>query len=165
MKASSIYEKLAKTAALTTLAASALVGVTTAQARLHYIQDVQYVQGSAQLVITPPQLVIQAPLPQVYVAPVEVRRPRPVVIAPVVTPPIYAPAYVATYVPGRIYYIKGRPYLNGHPYVRAHGHGNGYGNGHGHYKPKYLKHRHGRDDRWDRHDGRHDQGRHGGPRY
>ncbi len=165
MKASSIYEKLAKTAALTALAASALVGVTTAQARPHYIQDVQYVQGSAQLVITPPQLVIQAPLPQVYVAPVEVRRPRPVVIAPVVTPPIYAPAYVATYVPGRIYYIKGRPYLNGHPYVRAHGHGNGYGNGHGHYKAKHFKRHHDRDDRWDRNDGRHDEGRRGGSRH
>lgn len=160
MKASSIYTKLAKTAALTTLAASALVGVTTAQARPHYIQDVQYVQGGAQLVITPPQLVIQAPLPQVYVAPV-VQHPRPVVIAPVVAPvaaPVYAPAYVATYVPGRIYYIKGRPYLNGHPYVRGHAYG--------HYKVKHHKRHHHDDDRFDRHevrrDGRHDQGRHVG---
>lgn len=156
MKTSSIYAKLAKTAVLTTLAASALVVVTTAQARPHYIQDVQYVQGGAQLVITPPQLVIQAPLPPVYVAPVEVHRPRPVVIAPVVAPRAYAPAYTATYVPGRIYYIKGRPYLNGHPYVRGHGNANG------HYKSKHFKRHHDRDDRWDRHDGRHDDGRRGG---
>jgi hypothetical protein len=154
MNASSIYTKLAKTAALTTLAASALVGTTTVQARSHYIQDVQYVQGGAQLVITPPQLVIQAPLPPVYVAPVEVHRPRPVVVAPVAAPRIYAPAYTATYVPGRIYYIKGRPYLNGHPYVRGHAYG--------HYKPKHLNRRHDRDDRWDHHEGRHDEGRRGG---
>lgn len=156
MKASSIYTKLAKSAALAALAASALVGVTTAQARPYYIQEVQYVQGGAQLVITPPQIVIQAP-PPVYVAPVEVRRPRPVVLAPVVAPPVY----VRTYVPGRIYYIKGRPYLNGYPYVRSHAHGNAYG----HYKAKHLKRHHGRDDRWDRRDGRHDQGRHVGQRH
>ena len=125
MKATSIYAKVAKTAAFAALAMTALVA-TTAQARPHYIQDVQYVQGGSQLVITPPQLVIQAP-PPVYVAPVEVRRPRPVVLAPMVAPPVY----VRTYVPGRIYYIKGRPYLNGHPYVR--------GKGYGHYKAKDRK--------------------------
>jgi hypothetical protein len=64
--------------------------------------------------------------------------------------------YVTTYVPGRMYYIKGRPYLNGHPYVRGHGNGNG------HYKAKHFKRHHDRDDRWDRHDGRHDEGRRGG---
>ena len=150
MKATSIYAKVAKTAAFAALVMTALVA-TTAQARPQYIQDVQYVQGGAQLVITPPQLVIQAPPPPpVYVAPVEVRRPRPVVLAPMVAPPVY----VRTYVPGRIYYIKGRPYLNGHPYVR--------GKGYGHYKAKHAKRHHDRDDRWDRHDGRHDEGRHVG---
>ena len=154
MKQSAIYSKLAKTvaktAALATLAVIALVA-TTAQARPHFIQDVQYVQGGAQVVITPPQLVIQAPLPQVYVAP-EAVYPRHAVVVPV-NAPVYGPRYVRD----RIYYINGRAYINGHPYVR--------GNAYGHYKPKHLKHRHGRDDRWDRHDGRHDQGRHGGSRY
>lgn len=152
MKVTSIYAKVAKTAVFATLAMTAMV-VTTAQARPHYIQDVQYVQGGTQLVITPPQLVIQAP-PPLYVAPVEVRRPRPVVLAPVVAPPVY----VRTYVPGRIYYIHGRAYLNGHPYVRGHAYG--------HYKVKHHKRHH---DRWDRrdgrHDGSHDQGRHVGPRH
>jgi hypothetical protein len=159
MKQSAIYSKLVKTAALATLAVTALVA-TTAQARPHFIQDVQYVQGGAQLVITPPQLVIQAPLPQVYVAPVQ-----PVYAQPVYTQPVYPrhvlvqpqPVYTTTYVPGRIYYINGHPYLNGHPYV--------YGHGKGHYKPKHFKRHHDHDDRWDRHDGRHDQGRHGGPRH
>jgi hypothetical protein len=138
MKVSSIYSKLAKTAALATLAAGALVVSTASQARPQYIQDVQYVQVAPQLVITPPQLVVQAP---VYVAPV-VRHPRPVVLGSV------------AYVPGRIYYINGRPYLNGHPYVRGHAYG--------HYKPKHLNRHHGRDDRFDRQEGRHDEGRHGG---
>jgi hypothetical protein len=158
MKQSAIYSKLAKTvaktaaktAALAALAVTALVA-TTAQARPHFIQDVQYVQGGAQLVITPPQLVIQAPLPQVYVAPVQ-----PVYNQPVYAQPVYPrhvlvqpqPVYTTTYLPGRIYYINGRPYLNGHPY-RGHG----------------KKRHHDREDRWDRHDGRHDQGRHGGSRY
>lgn len=147
MNASSIYIKLAKTAVLTTLAASALVVSTVAQARSHYIQEVQYVQGGAQLVITPPQVVIQAP---VIVAP-PVRHHRPAVYAPVLAP-VVAPAYASVYEPrylrGRIYYINGRPYLNGHPYVRGHAYG--------HYKQKHLKRHH------DRHDGRHDQGRHVG---
>ena len=152
MKASSIYAKFAQKAALAVLAASALVGVTTAQARPHYIQDVQYVQGGAQLVITPPQLVIQAPLPQVYVAPAVVH-PRHAVVVPV-NAPVYGPRYVRD----RIYYINGRAYMNGHRYyVRGHAYG--------HYKPKHLKHRHGRDDRFDRHDGRHDEGRRVGPRH
>ncbi len=156
MKANSIYAKLAKTTALATLAVSALVA-TTAQARPHYIQDVQYVQGGAQLVITPPQLVIQAPLPQVYVAPTVVY-PRHAVVVPV-NAPVYGPRYVRD----RIYYINGRAYMNGHRYIRGHAYG--------HYKVKHPKHhhdrfdRHGRHDRYDRHDGRHDQGRHGGPRY
>jgi hypothetical protein len=156
MKATSMYSKLARTVALATLAASALVVSTASQARPHYIQDVQYVQGGAQLVITPPQLVIQAPLPQVYVAPVVVHQ-RPVVMAPVLVPAA-PPVYAATYVPGRIYYINGRAYLNGHPYVRGHAYG--------HYKVKHHKRHHDRDDRFDRHevrrDGRHDQGRHVG---
>jgi hypothetical protein len=137
MKASSIYSKLAKTAALATLAASAMVVSTATQARPHYIQDVQYVQVAPQLVITPPQLVIQAP---VYVAP-PVRHPRPAVYAPVVAPvvvPAYGPVYGPRYVRGHVYYINGRPYLNGYPYYRRHGH------------RQHI----------DRHDGRHDQGRH-----
>jgi hypothetical protein len=147
MEQSAIFSKLAKTAALATLAVTALVA-TTAQARPHFIQDVQFVQGGAQLVITPPQLVIQAPLPQVYVAPVQ-----PVYAQPVYTQPVYPrhvivqphPVYTTNYVPGRIYYINGHPYLNGHPYR-------------GHAKKRHH-------DRWDRHDGRHDEGRHGGSRH
>jgi hypothetical protein len=141
MKATSMYSKLARTVALATLAASALVVSTASQARPHYIQDVQYVQGGAQLVITPPQVVIQAP---VYVAP-PVRHLRPVVVAPVVAPvvvPAYGPVYGPRYVRGHVYYINGRPYLNGYPYYRRHGH-----------------HQHN-DRHFDRHDGRHDQGRH-----
>jgi hypothetical protein len=156
MKASSIYAKLAKTAALTTLAASALVGATAAQARPHYIQDVQYVQGGAQLVVTPPQLVIQAPLPHVYVAPTVVH-PRPMVMAPVVAPvvvPVNAPIYGPRFVRDRIYYVHGRAYVNGYPYIRGHAYG--------HYKPKHHKRHH---DRWDDNQGRHDNGRHVGPRH
>jgi hypothetical protein len=159
MKVTSIYAKVAQTATFTvTFAALAMTALaaSTAQARPQYIQDVQYVQGGAQLVITPPQLVIQAPLPPVYVAPVEVHRPRPVVIAPVVAP-VAPPVYVTKYVPGRIYYINGRAYLNGHPYVRGHAYG--------HYKVKHHKRHHDRDDRWDRHYGRHGEGRHVGPRH
>ena len=144
MMQSAIYSKLAKTASLAFLGVTALIAATTAQARPHYIQDVQYVQGGAQLVITPPQLVIQAPLPQVYVAPA----PR-VYTQPVYAQPVYPrhvrvlpqPVYSANYYPGRIYYINGYPYLNGHPY-RGHGkkhhkvkhfkHDHGHGNGHGH---------------------------------
>lgn len=144
MKASSIYSTIAKSAAktatLAALAVTALVSAATAQARPHYYQDVQYVQGGAQLVISPPQLVIQAPLPQVYVAPA----------LPVYTQPVYQrhvrvvtqPVYTTTYAPGRIYYIQGHPYLNGHPYRghgknrhhdrHGHGKGHGHGNGHGH---------------------------------
>ena len=149
MKATSMYSKLAKTVALAALAASALAVSTVSQARPHYIQDVQYVQGGAHVLITPPQLVIQAPLPQVYVAPAVVH-PRHAVVVPVNTP-VYGPRYVRD----RIYYINGRAYMNGHRYyVRGHAYG--------HYKPKHLKHHHGRDDRFDRHDGRHDEGRRGG---
>ena len=154
MMQSAIYSKLAKTASLAFLGVTALIAATTAQARPHYIQDVQYVQGGAQLVITPPQLVIQAPLPQVYVAPA-VAYPRHAVGVPVKAP-VYGPRYVRD----RIYYINGRAYMNGHRYyVRGHAYG--------HYKPKHLKHHHGRDrhDRDDRHHGRHDQGRHGGSRH
>jgi hypothetical protein len=150
MQATSIYAKVAKTAAFAALAMTAWVA-TTAQARPHYmqdVQDVQYVQGGAQLVITPPQLVIQAPLPQVYVAPAVVH-PRHAVVVPVNTP-VYGPRYVRD----RIYYINGRAYMNGHRYIRGHAYG--------HYKVKHPKHRH---DRLDRHDDRHDQGRHGAPRY
>lgn len=139
---SAIYSKLVKTAALAFLGVTAFIAATTAQARPHYYQDVQYVQGGAQLVITPPQLVIQAPLPQVYVAPA----PR-VYAQPVYAQPVYPrhvrvlpqPVYSTTYYPGRIYYINGRPFLNGHPYRghgklrhhERHGHGHGYGHGHG----------------------------------
>jgi hypothetical protein len=150
MMQSAIYSKLAKTAALAVLGVTALVASGTVQARPHYYQDVQYVQGGAQLVITPPQLVIQAPLPQVYVA------PQPVYAQPVYTQPVYAqpvyprpvrvlpqPVYGTTYYPGRIYYINGYPYLNGHPYRGhgkkrhydkhfEHGHGSGHGHGNGH---------------------------------
>ena len=143
MKASSIYSTFAKSAALAALAVTALVGATTAQARPHYIQDVQYLQVSPQLVITPPQLIVQAP---VYVHPRQVyqQHPRPAYVQPIVVqePVQYAPPYPTRYVTGRIYYIDGRPFLNGHPYrgygkVRhhkhhGHGHGNGHGNGHGH---------------------------------
>jgi hypothetical protein len=146
MKSNSIYGKLIKAAVLATLTVGTLVVTTASQARPHYNQDVQYVQGGAQVVITPPQLVIQAPLPQVYVAPAVVY-PRHAMVAPV-NAPVYGPRYMRD----RIYYIHGRAYINGHPYVRGHAYG--------HYKPKHLKHRHGRDDRWDRHDGRRDQGRH-----
>ena len=154
MKASSIYSTIAKSAALAALAVTALVTATSAQARPHYYQDVQYVQGGAQLVITPPQLVIQAPLPQVYVAPAVVY-PRHAVGVPVKAP-VYGPRYVRD----RIYYINGRAYMNGHRYYAR-------GHAYGHYKPKHLKHHHGRDrhDRDDRHHGRHDQGRHGGSRH
>ena len=161
MKQSAIYSKLAKTvaktAALAGLAVTALVA-TTAQARPHFIQDVQYVQGGAQLVITPPQLVIQAPLPQVYVAPVQPVYPRHVLVQPQPQPQPQ-PVYTTTYDQGRIYYIQGRPYLNGHPYVRGHG------NGHYKDKAKHFKRHHDHDDRWDRHDGRHDEGRRGGSRH
>jgi hypothetical protein len=152
MQASSMYSKLAKTAAVAvsaTLAVTALM-VSTAHARPYYVQDVQYVQVAPQLIITPPQVVIQAPVYQapVYVAP-PVRYARPVVIAPVVAPvlvPTYAPVYGARYVQGRIYYINGRPYLNGYPYVRGHAYG--------HYKVKHHKRNHGhhdRDERFDHH--------------
>ena len=126
MKASSIYSTIAKSAAVAALAVTALVTAASAQARPHYIQDVQYVQGGAQLVITPPQLVIQAPLPQVYVAP-SVVYPRQAVVVPV-NPPIYGPRYVRD----RIYYVNGRAYMNGHRYIR--------GNAYGHYKEKHHKH-------------------------
>ncbi len=147
MKATSIYAKVAKIAAFAALAMTALVS-TTSQARPHYMQDVQ---GGAQLGITPPQLVIQAPLPQVYVAP-SVVHPRHAVVVPV-NAPVYGPRYVRD----RIYYINGRAYMNGHRYIRGHAYG--------HYKVKHPKHRHDRLDRFDRHDGRHDQGRHGGARH
>jgi hypothetical protein len=132
MKQSAIYSKLAKTAALAVLGVTALLATGAAQARPHYYHDVQYVQGGAQLVITPPQLVLQAPLPAVYVATQPVYT-RPIVVQP---QPVY---YTRTYIPGRIYYINGRPFLNGHPYrghgkLRHHGkhfeHGHGYGHGH-----------------------------------
>ena len=150
MQATSIYAKITKTAAFAALAMTAWVA-TTAQARPHYIQDVQYVQGGAQLVITPPQLVIQAPLPQVYVAPPVVVQPRQAVVVPV-NPPVYGPRYVRD----RIYYVNGRAYMNGQRYIR--------GNAYGHYKEKKPKHKHHKrnkhhDDRGERHD----QGRHGGP--
>ncbi len=149
MKATSIYEKVAKTAAFAALAVTALVA-TTAQARPHDIQDVQYVQGGAQVVITPPQLVIQAPLPQVYVAPA-VLYPRHAVVVPV-NAPVYGPRYVRD----RIYYINGRAYMNGQRYIR--------GNAYGHYKEKKPKHKHHkRNKHHDDRDDRHDQGRHGGP--
>lgn len=47
MKASAIYSTIAKSAALAALAVTVLVGATTAQARPHYIHDVQYVQDGA----------------------------------------------------------------------------------------------------------------------
>ena len=139
MKASSMYLKLAKTGVVAVSAALAVTALmmNAAQARPYYVQDVQYVQLAPQLVITPPQVVIQSP---VYVAP-PVRHPRPVVYAPVVAPvvvPAYAPVYGPRYVRGHIYYINGRPYLNGYPYYRRHGHRQ----------------------QIDSHDGRHDQGRH-----
>lgn len=146
MKATSIYAKATKTAAFAALAMTAWVS-TTAQARPHYIQDVQYVQGGAQVVITPPQLVIQAPLPQVYVAP-PVVYPRQAVVVPV-SPPVYGPRYVRD----RIYDINGRAYMNGHPYVRGHAYG--------HYKEKKQKNKKHDKHHQDR-DDRHDQGRHGG---
>ena len=157
MKQSVIYSKLAKTAArtvartatLAALAATAIIGVTTAQARPHYVQDVQYVPGGAQVVITPPQVVIQAPLPQVYVAP-PVVHPRQAVVVPV-NPPVYGPRYVRD----RIYYINGRAYMNGHRYVRGHAYG--------HYKEKKPKHKHHKHHKHNNDPGeRHDQGRHGG---
>jgi hypothetical protein len=148
MKASSIYLSIvrsaSKSAFVAALAVTALVTAPTAQARPHYYHDAQYVQGGAQLVISPPQLVIQAPLPHVYVAPVQ-----PVYTQPVYTQPVYPrhvrvlpqPVYSTTYyLPGRIYYINGYPYLNGHPYrgygkkhhhVKHFKHGHGYGHGHG----------------------------------
>lgn len=149
MKTSLIYSRWAKTAAVAvsaTLAVAALM-TTTAQARPYNVQDVQYVQVAPQLVITPPQMVIQAP---VYVAP-PVRYPRSVVVAPVVAPvvvPAYGPVYGPRYVRGHVYYINGRPYLNGYPYYRRHGH-------------RQHIDRHA-DRHLDRHDGRHDQGRHVG---
>jgi hypothetical protein len=89
------------------MAVTALVVSTSAQARPHYIQDVQYVQVAPQVVITPPQLLVQAP---VLVQPAHV---RPVVVQQVVN---HGPRFV----PGRIYYINGHPFLNGQPY-RGHG--------------------------------------------
>jgi hypothetical protein len=146
MKASSMYGKLAKVAVTATLVASAMVVSTASQARPHYAQDVQYVQGGAQLVITAPQLVIQAP---VYAAPPvtyerHISRP-PAIYAPVVAPvvvPAYGPVYGPRYVRGYIYYIDGRPYLNGYPYYRRHGH------------RQHIDHHHVR------HGGKHDHGRH-----
>jgi hypothetical protein len=158
MKTSAIYSTLAKSAAKSTLlaalAVTALVGATAAQARPHYIQDVQYVQVAPQVVITPPQLVVQTP---VFVQPAHVRPSHvyPSHVRPVVVQ--HQAVYGHRFVPGRIYYIHGRPFLNGHPYVRVHGNG--------HYKPKHIKHHHDRGDRWDRHDGRHDEGRRGGSRH
>jgi hypothetical protein len=137
--ASSIYAKITKTAAFTALAAVSIVAATTAQARPHFIQDVQYIQGGAQLVITPPQLVLQAPLPPVYVATQPVYQqpvyPRPVYTRPVVVQPqpVY---YTHTYIPGRIYYVNGYPFLNGHPYRghwKKHHHVKHFKHGYGHH--------------------------------
>lgn len=154
MKASSIYRKVAKTAALAALAAFAavaLLATTTAQARPHYFQDVQYVQPSVQLVVSQPQFVVQAPLGPVFVQPVH---QRPVYVAPVYQRPVYArpvvvqhqPVYYTTqWVPGVIYYVDGRPFLNGHPY---------YGKGH---KRHHVKH-------YDKHFDKHFDKHHGGHR-
>lgn len=140
MKTTSIYAKVAKTAVFATFAMTALVA-TTAQARPHYIQDVQFVQGGGQVVVTPPQVVYQAPAQRVYVAPPAVVQ-RQAVLVPV-NPPVYGHRYVRD----RIYYINGRAYMNGQRYIRGHAYG--------HYKVKKNKHHRGRDDR-------HDNGRHGG---
>lgn len=128
MKASSMYLKFAKTAALAVsalLSLSVAIGLmsSAAQARPHFVQDVQYVQVAPQLVITPPQVVIRAP---VYVAPV-ILPAHPPAYAPV-SAPIYAPRYVR----GHIYYINGRPYMNGYPHYRRHPHQRHHGHGHGH---------------------------------
>jgi hypothetical protein len=126
MKASSIYSTIAKSAAIAAVAVTALVGATSVQARPYYIQEVQYVQVAPQVVITPPQLIIQAPVRPVHVAPVYT---NPVVVQQVVNHP-------HRFIPGRIYYINGRAYLNGHRFYgkrgngHRHGHGNGYGHGH-----------------------------------
>lgn len=146
MKASAIYSSIAKSVPLVALAATALIVATTAQARPHYVQDVQYVQISPQLVITPPQLVVQAPVQSVYprhVYPSHVF-PRHVNTQPVVTAPVYVPPqpiyYRTNFILGQIYYVDGRPFLNGHPY---------YGHGHKRHKVKHFD-KHG-----DKHFGKH----------
>lgn len=147
MKASSIYRNIAKTAALAAISAIALVAATAAQARPHHFQDVQYVQAGAKLVISPPQLVLQAPLPHVYATaqpvyaqPVQSHHvyPRHVYTRPVVTAPVYVPPqpiyYRTNFIPGQIYYVDGRPFLNGHPY---------YGKGHKRHHGKHFDKHHG----------------------
>jgi hypothetical protein len=155
MKVSFMYSKLAKKAIATAtvavfaaLAVSALM-LSTVHARPHYIQDVQYLQVAPQMVINQPRLVVQTPMRPVHVAPVHT---RPVVVHQIANHP-------RKFVSGRIYYINGLPYLNGHPYVRGHAYA------YGHYKTKHLKRHHDRYDRFDRHDVRHDQGRHVGPHH
>lgn len=144
MKASVIYSTIAKSAAFAAIAVTALVGATSAHARPHFIQDVQYVQVSPQVVISAPQIVITPPQLQVQ-APVYV---QPGYATPAYVRPVVVQRFVnhgPRFVPGRIYYINGRPFLNGHPYRghgkkrghnkhfehgRGHGYGYGYGNGH-----------------------------------
>lgn len=133
MNASSMYSKLARTAALAALTTSAVFFAAASQARPVYVNDGGFIQGP-QLVISAPQLLVAPP---VYVHPVRPAHARPVVVYS----PAHAVPHPVNYRPGRVYYIHGRPYLNGHPY-RAH----------------YRHH----DRHHGRHDGRHDQGRHSG---
>lgn len=136
MNRSSMYSKLARTAAtsvLVALASSAMFFATSSQARPVYVNDGGFIQGP-QLVISPPQLVVAPP---VYVHPARPAQVRPVVVYP----PAYPVTHPVTYRPGRVYYIHGRPYLNGHPY-------------------RAQFHHRGNDRHHDRHDGRRDEGRH-----
>ena len=137
---SSMYSKLAQTAALAALTIGVVFFTAASQARPVYVNDGGFIQGP-QLVISPPQLVV---------TPAEYGHPgRPVVVGP----PAYVVTHPVNYRPGRVYYIHGRPYLNGHPYRAQYRH---------HGYDRHQDRHHGRyDDRHDdRHDGRHDQGRH-----
>ncbi|MEO6293059.1 MAG: hypothetical protein ABIO88_10625, partial [Burkholderiaceae bacterium] len=91
---SSMYSKLARTAALAALTTGVVLFATASQARPVYVNDGGFIQGP-QLVISPPQLVVAPP---VYVHPV-----RPVVV----NPPVYVVTRPANYRPGRVYYIQG----------------------------------------------------------
>lgn len=169
MTTSSVHSKLSRTvasAALAAVATAAVLFAPVSQARPMYVNDGVFIQAP-QLVVSPPQVlitpphlavnaVVVAPAPPVYVHPVRPPHVRPVVVyPPVAYPPAYVASYPVNYRPGRVYYIQGRPYLNGHPY-------HGYKRHHGYDRHHEYERHHGYDRHHDRHEGRHDEGRHSG---
>lgn len=127
-----MYSKLARTATLAALTASAVFFATASQAHPVYVNDGGVIQGP-RLMVAPP----------IYVQ-------RPVVVSP--------PAYVVTrpvnHQHGRVYYIHGRPYLNGHPYraqYRHHGHKRHHDRHHGYDESRHHGHHdQGRHAGWNR---------------